>query len=92
MYKIKIDKELYKIGKADLNRTTASTGLPTRLHQQLRKLQALNAKKAVEGKVVKDLGNTTTKKAKKAETAELQKEFDKTGKVPDGNKKSFKPN
>ena len=50
-----------------------------------------HGKKNVKGKVVKDLGKTTTKAAKGKETARLKAYYDKTGKVPPGNKKSFKP-
>jgi len=35
LYEIYVNGELYKIGKADLERITKSTGLPTRLHQQV---------------------------------------------------------
>jgi hypothetical protein len=39
LYEIKINGALYKFGKADLGRITQSSGLPTRLHQQIRKLE-----------------------------------------------------
>jgi RHS repeat-associated protein len=91
LYEIKINGELHKIGKADLGRVTQSSNLPTRLHQQLRILREANPGKIITGKVVEDLGTTTTKGAKAAETARLQAHFDKTGEVLDGNKKSFKP-
>jgi len=94
IYEIKVNGNLQdgKIGKADLNRVTQSSGLPTRLHQQVRKLEEIHGKGNVEGKVVEDLGQTTTAQAKAAETSRLQKNYDETGTVPEGNKKSFKPN
>ena len=39
IYRIKINGVIWKVGKADLNRITKSSGLPTRLHQQVRKLE-----------------------------------------------------
>jgi RHS repeat-associated protein len=92
IYEIRIDGKLYKIGKADMERVTQSSGLPTRLHQQVRKMrEKLGEDIAVEGKVVEKLGTTTTAKAKAAENARLQRNFDKTGEVPKGNEKSFTP-
>ena len=74
----------------DLNRVTNSTGLPTRLHQQDRKLAEKYGRKNVKSKVVES-GYKTTADAKMGENARLQKRFDKTNVVPEGNKKSFKP-
>ena len=91
IYEIRINGELYKIGKADLGRVTQSSGLPTRLHQQVRKLEKIHGKGSVVGEVVQDLGMTTTQAAKNVETARIQAHYDKTGKVLDGNSKSFKP-
>jgi len=91
LYEIRVDGELYKIGKADLDRITQSSGLPTRLHQQLRTLEKTYGKGHVSGEVVEDLGTTTTKEAKEAETARLQETYKQTGMVPEGNKKSFTP-
>jgi RHS repeat-associated protein len=91
VYEIKVGSDLNKIGKADMGRVTKSSGLPTRLHQQVRQLQKTNPNKQVVGQVVDDLGITTTAQAKKAETARLQKYFDQTKKIPPGNKKTFKP-
>jgi len=45
VYEIKVDGDLYKLGKADLDRVTQSSGLPTRVHQQVRKLQEVHGKK-----------------------------------------------
>ena len=91
IYKIEINNKLHKIGKADLGRVTKSSGLPTRLHQQLRKLRKIYGKGNVVGEVIKK-GFKTTASAKAAETKKLQDMYNKTGAVPEGNKKSFKPN
>ena len=55
IYEIRIKGVLRKIGKADLNRVTASSDLPTRIHQQVRKLGERYGKSKVTGKVVEDL-------------------------------------
>jgi uncharacterized protein RhaS with RHS repeats len=91
IYGIHINEELHKIEKADLGRVTRSSGLPTRLHQQVRTLEKTHGKGNVEGKVVQDLGMTTTQAAKNVEIAHIQAHYDKTGEVLEGNKKSFKP-
>ncbi|ECA8972391.1 RHS repeat-associated core domain-containing protein [Salmonella enterica subsp. enterica serovar Omuna] len=90
VYDIRIDGELYKYGKADLNRVTQSSGLPTRLHQQVRKLQEMYPDKQVVGTVLES-GHETTSLAKAAETARLDAHYKSTGQIPDGNKKSYKP-
>ena len=90
VYEIRMDGELYKIGKADLDRVTLSSGDPTRLHQQLRKLQKLHPDKIVTGEVV-EKGFKTTADAKAAEKARLQDHFDKTSEILKDNEKSFKP-
>lgn len=91
IYEIKMDGVLHKYGKAHLDRITDISGNPTRLHQQLIKLAIDNPDKLVEGKVIDILGEVTTKAAKDAEKAYLQAYYNLTKKVPDGNKKSFKP-
>jgi hypothetical protein len=90
LYEIEIGDELHKIGKADLTRVTQSSGLPTRLHAQLRKLGKMFGAENVKGEVVETLGETTTEAAKAAETARIQRVVDETGSVPPGNQKSFK--
>jgi hypothetical protein len=91
IYEVEVNGTLNKVGKADLNRVTQSSGLPTRLHQQVRKLEKQHGIGNVRGEVVEELGSTTTRAAKAAETARLQRIYDKTGAVPKGNEKSFKP-
>ncbi|KMK52218.1 hypothetical protein RO21_02040, partial [[Actinobacillus] muris] len=91
IYEIKINGEVYKYGKADLNRVTKSSGLPTRLHQQVRKLGNLYGKQNVEPRVI-EKGLKTTELAKQMETSKLDSFYRKYGKVPLGNQKSYKPN
>ncbi len=91
IYEIKIDEKLYKVGKADLNRVTKVSGWPTRLHQQVRKLREVFGFGAVDGKVVQDLGVTTTAEAKAAEAARIRAVYEEGGAVPPGNEKSFRP-
>jgi hypothetical protein len=80
---------LYKVGKAHTGRVTA--GLPTRLHQQVRKLRELYGDDAVKY-ILDRLGRTTTAQAKAAERLRLQSIYDKHGTIPPGNQKSFIPN
>jgi len=91
IYEIEVYDSLHKIGKAHLDRVTQSSGLPTRLHQQVRKLEETHGEGNVVGQVVDDLGNTTTAEAKSAENARIRSVFEETGKVPPGNERSFKP-
>jgi hypothetical protein len=90
LYEIKINGALYKFGEADLGRITQSSGLPTRLHQQIRKLERYFGKGNVIGKVVEDLGRVTTATAKAAEHARILENFKDTGFILIGNWKSFK--
>jgi hypothetical protein len=90
LYEININGALHKIGKADLDRITKSSGLPTRLPQQVRKQEKVFGKGDVIGKVVEDLGSVTTAAAKAAEHARILKNFAETGFLLIGNWKSFK--
>ena len=60
IYKITINGEVYKYGKADLGRTTTAGfdghQQTTRLHQQVRKLRELYPTKVISGEVINDLG------------------------------------
>jgi RHS repeat-associated protein len=90
IYEIIMDGQVYKYGKADLGRITQSSGLPTRLHQQLVKLQELNPNSRVFGRVIDDLGNVTTKQAKIVEKAYLDFFYKTNNKsIPLGNIKSY---
>ncbi len=91
LYEIEVNSALHKVGKADLNRVTQSSGLPTRLHQQLRKLREIHGKTNVDGQVVDELGNVSTAAVKAAENARIQRILDETGSVPPGNSSSFRP-
>jgi hypothetical protein len=90
IYEIFVNGKLHKVGKADMNRITKSSGLPTRLHQQIRKLEQVYGKANVTHSLT-PLGRTTTRQAKLAEIARLQAYFDRTGIVPLGNIRSFFP-
>lgn len=90
IYQIETNGELYKYGKADMSRVTESTGLPTRLHQQVQKLKKQGFETV--GTVINSLGKTTTQEAKRVENNVIQNYYKNTGKVPSGNQKSFKIN
>jgi len=91
IYEIEVKGELHKVGKADMDRTTQSSGLPTRLHQQVRELEETHGKGNVTHNVT-DLGRTTTAAAKEAETKRIESHVEKNkGAIPVGNQKSFKP-
>lgn len=90
-----INGEVYKYGKADLDRTTKAgfDGIPqpTRLHQQVRKLREEYPTKVISGEVISDLGTVTTAQAKLIEKQTIQAHYDRTNIVPTGNQKSFGP-
>jgi hypothetical protein len=90
IYEIVVNGITYKIGKADIDRITKSSGDPTRIHQQIRKL----AKKYAVGNIFyRFLGKViglTTAEAKALEKALLQDFCVRNGFVPEGNQKSFK--
>ena len=90
VYEIHVNGTIYKVGKADLARITKSSGLPTRLHQQLRVLRKQFGRENVTGRVVEDLGEVTTETAKRAEHARILRYYEDAY-VPVGNRKSFKP-
>jgi RHS repeat-associated protein len=90
VYEIYVKGILYKIGKADLGRITLSTGLPTRLHQQLRWLIKKYGANEVSFDLTK-LGTTTTKWSKTVEANVLKWIWDTQRTVPPGNIKSFVP-
>jgi hypothetical protein len=76
---IRVNGFLFKIGKADLNRVTKSTGLPARLHQQIRELKKVFGKENVKGIVIKDFGTATTLRAKQMEHQVLKQTFEELG-------------
>jgi RHS repeat-associated protein len=90
VYEIWVNKELYKIGKAHLDRITRKSTKPTRIHQQVEKLKRRYGED-VDHVISEDLGVTTTAEAKSAERVHLYRYYNVTGKVPPGNRKSFKP-
>ena len=98
IYVFKIRGKIHKVGKADGERVTKKSGLPTRVHQQLRKLikkfekenPGKDGSESVEVNVGNTLGNVTTKEAKRVEASVLKKIEKKLGFIPEGNKRSFK--
>lgn len=91
IYEIIKDGQLYKYGKADLGRITQTSGYPTRLHQQIRKLRELYPESDIFGNVIEDLGKVTTKSAKGVENTYLNLFYKTNGYIPQGNLKSFIP-
>lgn len=91
IYEIIKDGQVYKYGKADLARITQSTGQPTRLHQQLRKLEELYPNSTIRGRVIDDLGEVTTKMAKGVENSYLDFFYKTNKSIPLGNLKSYIP-
>jgi hypothetical protein len=89
LYEIEVNGVLHKVGKAHLDRITLSSGLPTRLHQQVRKLREIFGRDNVVGRVVEDLGEVSTEVAKQAENTRILNKLHETGFVPLGNWKSF---
>ena len=69
---------------------TQSTGLPTRVHQQVEKLRKIHGERSVRP-ILKPIGRTTTGRAIQAETLRLQQFYESYGFVPKGNLGSFTP-
>ena len=90
VYEINVNGALYKIGKADLDRVTQSTQLPTRVHQQVRSLEKIFGAGNVKPGQINPLGRVTTLEAKLAETARIQGELSSSGFIPIGNLKSYR--
>ena len=91
IYIIFIDGITYKIGKADLDRITKSSGNPTRIHQQIRKLSLKYTEKNIFYRYLKRMLNVTTKEAKAFEEYFLNQYYMSNGTAPEGNQKSYKP-
>jgi len=69
---------------------TQSTGLPTRVHQQVEKLRKIHGVGSVDFDLY-PIGRTTTGRAIRTETLRLQQFYDTHGFVPKGNLGSFTP-
>lgn len=91
IYEIVVNNITYKIGKADLDRLTQSSGNPTRIHQQVRKLRIKYGPQNVFQRVLEQLFGVTTAEAKNFERALLEYFYEQNGFVPEGNQKSFTP-
>jgi RHS repeat-associated protein len=85
VYEIKINGKLHKYGKADMTSINKKTGLPTRLHNQLRVLKRTNQGKRITGKVLHENSRISTTNIKKIETKYIQNYYDKFKKYPPGN-------
>jgi hypothetical protein len=85
IYRLFLNAMLYKFGKADADRTTQSSGLPTRIHQQIRKWIALGYDVTFE--IIVILKNVTTKQAKTEEQNQIQNYEQENGSTPPGNQK-----
>lgn len=88
IYKIFLNAVLFKFGKADADRVTESSGLPTRLHQQIRKLTEKGFSVAFE--IIVTLFGVTTKEAKNVEDEHIENHKKETAEYPEGNKQHKK--
>ena len=86
VYEIKVDGEVEKYGKADMTKTSTTTGEPTRLQSQINKLQKDNPAAAVDGKVIYQDKKISTKEIKAIETLNIKEFNNKNGRKPPGNK------
>ena len=84
VYEITIDGKLHKFGKAD-GTDLAANGNPNRLESQVNKLQKKNPNSEVDGSVIYNNENITTKNIKKVETDQVQNYVDEFGDFPPGN-------
>jgi chorismate mutase len=91
IYIIRKFRKIFKIGKADLDRITKSSGDPTRIHQQVRKLKELYGDANITSDIIKELLSTSTKNAKIEEQEFLKEIIKLLGEIPEGNQKSYKP-
>jgi len=92
IYVLGLFDKIHKVGKADAERVTQSSGNPTRIHDQIRKLGNIFGAENVFVRIVRILFDTTTLEAKNEENNVLDKIIQKTGEVPEGNKKSYGKN
>ena len=91
IYQILFDGKIYKVGKADFDRITQSTGIPTRIHQQMRILRKMYKRKQITHVISELLFGVSTLDAKLMEKKVLRFVYEQTREEPDGNQKSFKP-
>ncbi len=90
IYEITVNRKIYKIGKADLDRITLNSGNPTRIHQQIVKLRKKYGKRNVVHTILEELFGVKTQEAKDIEKALLRLFYQQNGFIPEGNQKSFK--
>ena len=91
IYQIMIDNKIYKIGKADFDRITASTGIPTRIHHQIRILKKTYDSKLIRHRILEVLFGVSTLDAKRLEKKVLDIVYQEMKEIPRGNQKNFKP-
>jgi chorismate mutase len=91
IYAISKFRKIFKIGKADMDRITKSSGDPTRIHQQVRKLRELYGIDNIDYKLLTTLLAASTQDAKAEEQKTLREIIKLLGEIPEGNQKSYKP-
>lgn len=84
VYEIRVNGELLKYGKADMTQI-AKSGLPVRLESQLNRIRASNPSLDVEGRVLYQHPNISTKDIKRVETRYIQDYYDQHGILPPRN-------
>ena len=84
VYKIEVDGQLHKYGKADMT-SLNKMGDPTRLATQVSKLQRKLPEAQVRGSLVESHANISTKQIKAIETSYIKNHYKKTGNIPPGN-------
>lgn len=67
IYQILFDGKVYKVGKADYDRITKSSGISTRIHQQIRILSEKYETKTVTHVILETLFGVSTLDAKRME-------------------------
>jgi len=91
IYKILVEEKVYKIGKADFDRVTKISGIPTRIHQQIRILSTTFEPKLVTHIILEILLGVSTLDAKRLEKKFLRLVYEEEKEIPDGNTNSFMP-
>ncbi len=91
IYQILFEGKVYKVGKADFDRITKFSGIPTRIHQQIRILSEKHETKTVTHVILETLLGVSTLDAKRMEKKLLRLTYKINNEIPEGNKKSFKP-
>ncbi len=88
IYAIYIDFKTFKIGKADLDRTNKA-GTPVRIMQQTNIFKRIVSIQHVDFKIILRLYAVTSADVKRKEQEEIEKYYNETGEIPEGNRNSF---